>query len=113
MRRASLLPSMLSAAMTLCGCQDVGGPAQGGANPVQQDSEHCGDIALSGQLRVASSDPGRRYLRCGTLGGEVRWRVALSADHARIAARTNAGTVRLIATQPWRELIELASPLGR
>ncbi|MET0342999.1 MAG: WD40 repeat domain-containing protein [Polyangiales bacterium] len=88
-------------------------PAQVSPNPVQEDSAHCGALPPSGQLRVAPADPAKRYLRCGTLGGEVRWRVALSPDHSRFAARTNVGTVRLVSTQPWRELTELAAPLGR
>lgn len=104
---------MAMASLTLAGCRDfdVAGPL---APPtVAQDAGHCGTIAPSNVLRVAPADPAKRYLRCGTLGGEVRWRLAFAADHARFAARTNAGTVRLMSTQPWLEIAELAAPLGR
>jgi len=67
----------------------------------------------SGVLRVAPASPGQSYLRCGTRAGENSWNSSLSADHRRVAAHTNAGTVRLIATEGWEELAELASPIGR
>jgi WD40 repeat protein len=74
----------------------------------------CGDFALSTALRLAPAAPGQQYLRCDTLGPEQGWQVSLSPDGRRLAARTSAGTVRLLATDGgWKEIAQLASPLGR
>lgn len=70
-------------------------------------------IPPSGNFRVAPARPEESFLRCGTRAGENRWSSSLSADHRRVLAHTNAGTVRLIATERWEELAELASPSGR
>ena len=52
-------------------------------------------------------------MRCQTLGPEADWQeIAIASDGQHIAARTGAGTVRLIATIPWHEVAQIASPLG-
>jgi len=73
----------------------------------------CGILGLSSAFRLGPAAPGQRYLRCDTLGPEAAWQVTLSPDARHIAARTAAGTVRLLATDPWREVAQIASPLGR
>jgi WD40 repeat protein len=67
---------------------------------------------LSPALRVAPAAEGQSFVRCGTLGPEGSWRVTLSPDGRRLAALTSAGTLRLVATDPWREVAQLASPVG-
>jgi WD40 repeat protein len=37
----------------------------------------------------------------------------MSADGRRLAARTAHGTVRLLGTDPWREIAQIAAPLGQ
>jgi virginiamycin B lyase len=74
----------------------------------------CGEFALSPALHLAPAAPGQQYQRCDTLGPDRGWQVSLSSDARRLAARTSAGTVRLLATEGgWREIAQLASPLGR
>jgi WD40 repeat protein len=74
----------------------------------------AGGLGLSASLRLAPAADGQPFVRCGTLGSEAaRWQVTISPDGRRLAARTGAGTVRLIATDSWREVAQLASPLGR
>lgn len=68
---------------------------------------------LSPALRLAPVDPGQRYVRCGTYGPELGWHVTLSPAGRFLAAQTSAGTVRLIDVQQWREVVQLASPVGR
>ena len=92
----------LSASLVLLSCAE-----RGGAGTI------CGALHLSSALHVAPAAPGQAYVRCDTLGPEAGWQVILSPDARRIAARTAAGTVRLIATDTWRELAQMASPLGR
>jgi hypothetical protein len=69
-------------------------------------------IQPSGRLNVAPPPGDEQYLRCGTYAGETVWHTQPSPRHAYLAARTNAGTVRLIATEPWREIAELAFAIG-
>jgi WD40 repeat protein len=90
---------------------DHGGPPRddgdgGGAVGV------CGRIALDSSFELAPAAHGQEYVRCRTLGPEGDWHVTLSADGRYLAARTGAGTVRLIATHPWQEVAQMASPLG-
>jgi WD40 repeat protein len=73
----------------------------------------CGALALSSSLQLAPAAPGQGYQRCDTLGPEAAWQVTLSPDGRRIAARTGAGTLRLVATDSWREIAQIASPVGR
>ncbi len=52
-------------------------------------------------------------MRCQTLGPEAGWQeIAIASDGQHVAARTGSGTVRLIATSPWHEIAQIASPLG-
>ena len=69
--------------------------------------------ALSPALRLAPVDPGQKFVRCGTYGPERGWQVTLSPAGRFLAAQTSAGTVRLIDVQQWREVVQLASPVGR
>ena len=70
-------------------------------------------VTASGKLRQAPAAPGQRYLRCASAGSDLPWRVTMSPDGTRVAARTGLGTVRLIATDGWREVVEIVSPIGR
>jgi WD40 repeat protein len=73
----------------------------------------CSAFDLSPSFELASSAPGQNYVRCQTLGPEAGWQeIAIAADGQHVAARTGAGTVRLIATNPWHEVAQIASPLG-
>lgn len=87
-----------------------------GADPMRaaqlDEQAVCTEIRRSNKLQVAPSPPDLQYRRCGTVAGEALWWVTFSGT-GRMAARTNAGTVRLIATDRWEELVELASPRGR
>ena len=77
-------------------------------------SAACGlRVVSSGSQRLAPAAPGQRYLRCGSVGSDAPWRVTISPDGAYIAARTGLGTVRLLVTDGWREVIEIVSPIGR
>ena len=93
----------------------VGGTAGQGGGSTSTRVGSCGAmLALSSNLRLAPAATGQRYLRCGTIGPERDWKIVLSGDGRRLAALTGAGTVRLYATDDnWRELGQLASPLGR
>jgi hypothetical protein len=73
----------------------------------------CSAFDLSPSFELAPSAPGQNYVRCQTLGPEAGWQeIAIAADGQHVAARTGAGTVRLIATNPWHEVAQIASPLG-
>ncbi len=73
----------------------------------------CSPFDLSPSFQLAPSAPGQNYVRCQTLGPEVYWQaIAIASDGRHVAARTGSGTVRLIATNPWREVAQIASPLG-
>jgi len=68
---------------------------------------------LTDQVRLAPGADGQNFVRCGTLGSETGWQVALAPDARRLAALTSAGTVRLFQTTPyWSEIAQLASPVG-
>jgi WD40 repeat protein len=73
----------------------------------------CGPLTFSSTMVLAPAAAGQDYTRCGTLGPEAGWQVTLAPTADHLAARTAAGTVRLLATAPWRELAQLASPLGQ
>jgi WD40 repeat protein len=85
----------------------TGGGGQGGAPGVA-----CGPLSLSSTIVLAPAAAGQNYVRCQTLGPEAGWQVALSATGDRLAARTGAGTLRLIATDTWTEIAQLGAPLG-
>lgn len=73
----------------------------------------CPAFALSRSFELAPSAPDQKYVRCQTLGPETDWQGMVIAPHGRhVAARTGAGTVRLIETNPWHEVAQIASPLG-
>jgi WD40 repeat protein len=76
---------------------------------------HCAGppLELTGALRLAPVDPAQAYVRCGSHGPEGSWQVTLSPKGHFLAARTAAGTVRLIDVDGWREVTQLASPVGR
>src|SRR3954468_15224136 len=92
------------------GCDGVGGAGgAAGASAVGV----CSPFDLSPSFELAPSAPGQNYVRCQTLGPEAGWQeIALAPDGQHVAARTGAGTVRLIATNPWHEVAQIASPLG-
>ena len=85
----------------------TGGGGQGGAPGVA-----CGPLSLSSTIVLAPAAAGQGYTRCQTLGPESGWQVTLSPAGDRIAARTGAGTVRLLATDTWTEIAQLGAPLG-
>jgi hypothetical protein len=73
----------------------------------------CPAFDLPPPFELAPSAPGQSYVRCQTLGPEAYWpEIAIASNGQHVAARTGAGTVRLIATNPWREVAQIASPLG-
>jgi len=73
----------------------------------------CAAFDLSPSFELAPSAPGQNYVRCQTIGPEADWQeIAIASDGQHVAARTSAGTVRLIATNPWHEVAQIASPLG-
>jgi hypothetical protein len=86
----------------------AGGAGQGGGPGVA-----CGTLTLGTSIALAPAAAGQGYVRCDTLGPETGWQLTLSPAGDRLAARTGAGTVRLLATDPWREIAELGSPLGQ
>ncbi|MET0339765.1 MAG: WD40 repeat domain-containing protein [Polyangiales bacterium] len=89
------------------------GDGSRGESPRDAEPETC-TLRRSSVLNVAPAAEGQAFRRCGTLGGERAFDdVALSSDHARLAARTDTGTVRLIATDGVAEIAELAAPLGK
>jgi WD40 repeat protein len=74
----------------------------------------CGGwLDTTASLVKPAAAVGQAYQRCGTLGPEAGWRVTLSPNASHLAARTGAGTVRLFETDGWREIAQLASPVGR
>ena len=73
----------------------------------------CGALTFGATIALAPAAAGQRYTRCHTLGPEAGWQVALSPAGDRLAARTGAGTARLIATDSWTEVAQLGSPLGQ
>jgi len=70
-------------------------------------------LELGHALRLTPADPGQAYIRCGTYGPEGGWHVTVSPKGNFIAARTAAGTVRLIDVETWREVAQLASTIGQ
>ena len=72
----------------------------------------CSALTIGSAMTLAPAAAGQAYLRCGTLGPEQGWQSILSPSGDRLAARTAAGTVRLISTSTWTELAQLASPVG-
>jgi WD40 repeat protein len=102
----------ITLALLLSGCASDQNFEELDGAPLQGEPEAPRDVALSGALRVVPAEPGQAYVRCGTAAGEALWRLSFSPDGRRLAAHTNAGTVRLIATDTWKEIAELAFPIG-
>ena len=71
-----------------------------------------GQLPLSSTLTTNGATP-PNFHRCGTLGPEIETDLRLSPDGARLATLTGAGTVRLFATDEWREIAQLAPQVGR
>jgi len=86
--------------------------ASGGGGQGAGPGVACGPLSLSSTIVLAPAAAGQNYVRCQTLGPETGWQVALSPTGDRLAARTGAGTLRLLATGSWTELAQLGSPLG-
>jgi WD40 repeat protein len=73
----------------------------------------CGaQLALSSSVTLGPPPIGHFY-RCGAMGPEIATDVRLSPDGRRLATLTGAGTVRLFATDDWREVGQLGSATGR
>jgi WD40 repeat protein len=97
------------------GTTDRGGAPDGAAGAGGQGAAPgvaCGPLSLSATIALAPAAAGQNYVRCQTLGPETGWQVTLSPSGDRLAARTGAGTLRLLATDTWTELAQLGSPLG-
>lgn len=90
------------------GASGAGGDGVGGSGLAA-----CGTLDLSSSFQLAPAAAGQSYVRCDTLGPEGDWHVTVAPDGGHLVARTGAGTLRLIATRPWREVAQIASPLGR
>ena len=90
----------------------AGAPGTGGAGGVGTGPMACSSFMLGTQMTLAPAAPGQQYLRCASLGPEQGWDVTPSPGGDRLAARTAAGTVRLISTVSWTEVAQLASPVG-
>src|SRR6185437_3143278 len=71
----------------------------------------CGTLTLTDTITLAPAAAGQLYTRCQTLGPEAGWQVALSPTGDRLAARTGAGTVRLISTDSTA-LATLSAEMG-
>ena len=97
------------------GVSDTGGAPDGAGGAGGQGPAPglpCGPLSLSSTIVLAPAAPGQNYVRCQTLGPEAGWQVTLSPTGDRVAARTGAGTLRLLAADTWTELAQLGSPLG-
>ncbi len=84
----------------------------GGSGGAAGGPTTCGSFTLGTALTLAPAAPGQAYVRCGSLGPEQGWTVTPSPTGDRLAAITAAGTVRLISTATWTEIVQLASPVG-
>ncbi len=92
-----------------------GMPGTGGSGGAPSDGGQptaCSNFAVGSALTLAPAAAGQAYVRCGSLGPEQNWDVTPSPAGDRLAARTAAGTVRLLSTSTWAELAQLASPVG-
>ena len=89
-----------------------GARGTGGAGGVGTGPTACSSLTLGTAMRLAPPAAGQAYLRCASLGPEQAWDVTPSPSGDRLAARTAAGTVRLISTATWTEVAQLASPVG-
>jgi WD40 repeat protein len=85
-------------------------PSDGGG---AGDIAACGNVTLSHALVLAPASATDHYLRCDTRGPETGNGAILSPDASRVAVMTTSGTVRLLASNPWREVAQLAAPIGK
>lgn len=92
----------------------VGRPPVATTNPAVTPSiMGCrASLPVRDSMVMAAAADGQKYTRCRTVGPETSWRVTLSPDGSRLAARTSAGTVRLYRTDVWTEIAQIASPVG-
>ena len=89
-----------------------GATGTGGTGGVGTGPTACSSLMLGTVMTLAPPAAGQQYLRCASLGPEQGWDVTPSPSGDRLAARTAAGTVRLISTATWTEVAQLASPVG-
>src|SRR5512142_449655 len=92
------------------GAGNIGGATDGGAGAAGASGAPgmaCGALTFTQTIALGPSAPGQNYVRCQTLGPETGWQVTLSPVGDRLAARTGAGTVRLLATNPWSEIAQI------
>jgi hypothetical protein len=101
------------AAGSLGGAAGMGGAMAGAGGASGAPGMACGPLTFSQAIALGPSAAGQSYLRCQTLGPEAVSEVTLSPTGDRLAARTGAGTVRLLATNPWSEIGQIGSPLGQ
>ncbi len=101
-----------AAAIADGGAAGAGGSPDGAAGAGGPGAA-CGPLTFGTTIALAPAAAGQSYRRCRTLGPEAGWQVTMSPAGDRLAARTAAGTVRLIATDGWKELAQLGSPLGQ
>ena len=87
----------------------AGAPGAGGAGT---GPTACSSLTIGTAMTLAPAAAGQPYLRCASLGPEQGWDVTPSPGGDWLAARTAAGTVRLISTATWTEVAQLASPVG-
>lgn len=115
MRHESI--ALLALAISSCAHEREAPPdlvAPPDAVPALEDSaDVVTEIRPSGVLRLAPAVPHTAYRRCGTGAGESSWSARFSSDHRRLAAHTNANTVRMIDTDAWQELAEIGHEIGR
>lgn len=100
-------------ALLIVSCAVEPDPASSPTTSLQNEADVITEIGRSGLLRLVPAMPDTPYRRCGTGAGEARWSTRFSSDHRRLAAHTNAGTVRLIDTDAWREIAELGHEIGQ
>jgi WD40 repeat protein len=94
----------------------MGGGAMGGAmggSAGGMGVAACGALSFSQTIALGPSASDQAYVRCQTLGPETAAGVTLSPIGDRVALRTGAGTVRLLTTNPWHELVQIGSALGQ
>jgi WD40 repeat protein len=94
------------------GMAGMGAGGMAGAGGMVGGPSACSSFTVGSAMTLPPAASGQAYLRCGTLGPERGWLSILSPSGDRLAARTAAGTVRLISTSTWTEVAQLASPVG-
>jgi WD40 repeat protein len=72
----------------------------------------CGNVSLSTTFQSMPAQESDHYVRCETRGPEMGTRAVVSSDGNRVAVVTSSGTARLFGTRPWREITQIAAPIG-